>query len=169
MGRQTSVLRLGRIQQTGSPDELYLQPANRFVAGFLGSPPMNFVKGRLVAWHQRLCFQETGTDERAALALPNEVAPRLTAHVGKEVLLGLRPQHITLQPTASPTAQGDELATVERVQWLGAEANVEVEKRGRLLWVRAEPGASVQAGDVVVLSFRLEAAHFFDPATERVV
>ncbi len=169
LGRTAAVMRLGRIQQTGMPHELYLRPANRFVAEFIGSPPMNFLQGRLLARKQSLCFQRSGPKESAVFGLPDNAARRLNEHAGKEVLLGLRPEHIVVRHNASAAAEGELAGRIERVQWLGTETHLEVTVEDKLLWVRADAGGSFQRGDPVLLSLVLDAAHFFEPATERVL
>ncbi len=167
LGQRTAVMRLGRVQQTGMPHELYLRPANRFVAEFLGSPPMNFLKVQLLAREQSLCFQRSGTKESAVVVLPDNTARRLNQYAGKEVLLGLRPEHILARHNVSPAAEREVAGRVGRVQWLGTEAHLEVRSDDKLLWVRADAGGSFHPGDPVLLSLVVDAAHFFEPATER--
>jgi ABC-type sugar transport system ATPase subunit len=112
MADRIVVLRAGRVEQAGSPLDLYSQPANRFVAGFIGSPRMNFLAGRVAAID--------GAAVRVALG----GMPEITVHglaadgVGEEITLGIRPEHIGF------TDEGGLPGTVELVEHMGGESYV---------------------------------------------
>src|SRR5262249_17962286 len=97
LGDRLVVMKDGVVQQVGAPLEIYHRPANRFVAGFLGTPPMNFFEGRLVRDGGRVWFDE-GTGR---LALPPFVADALSPRVGEEIVLGIRPQAVSLDRAAA--------------------------------------------------------------------
>src|SRR6201993_1877931 len=99
LGDRVVVMRDGVVQQVGEPLELYNEPANRFVAGFLGSPAMNFAtvqvnRGKGAIW---------AAHGRQAIKLPDDTAQRLRAHVGREVVLGVRPEDLSDATSADPS------------------------------------------------------------------
>ena len=98
MGDRIVVMRGGRIQQVGSPTELYDQPQNAYVASFIGSPPMNFLHGRVEGDGVAL------TEERTALTFNGAARAALARAEGGEVTIGVRPEHIQSSPTGRPKA-----------------------------------------------------------------
>src|SRR5580698_2113837 len=92
LGDRVVVMRDGRIQQVGDPMELYNEPANRFVAGFIGSPAMNFVGVRLVGENGGLWAESEGM----RIKVPAPLTARLAAHAGKELTLGVRPEDLSI-------------------------------------------------------------------------
>jgi multiple sugar transport system ATP-binding protein len=150
---RVAVMRDGAVQQAAAPLELYQRPANRFVAGFIGAPPMNFFAGSVERKNGALFFRGEGADD---LAIP------VNAREGP-VILGLRPEHIT------PVGEGDSdcrvEALVERVETTGAESLVYLSK-GRGAFVARAPAAfTAAAGQSVAVCFAMGEAHFFDVAT----
>lgn len=102
LGGRVAVMWQGRIQQLGPPDELQRRPANRFVAGFLGSPPMVYVEGRLVWEADRLWF-----DSRAGrIALPASAAQTLASRANASVVLGVRPENLVPRPIPGQPPSG---------------------------------------------------------------
>src|SRR4051812_44126113 len=97
LGDRIVVMKDGYIQQVGAPLDIYHHPKNRFVAGFLGTPPMNFLEGKLVRDGGRLWFE--GGDGR--VAIPTPAAESLAARAGEEIVLGIRPQALSLDRTAA--------------------------------------------------------------------
>ncbi|MGE3182702.1 MAG: ABC transporter ATP-binding protein [Phycisphaerae bacterium] len=97
LGDRVVVMKDGVIQQFASPFEVYEKPTNRFVAGFVGTPPMNFLEGSLEAAGNGTAFVERGGGAR--IALDAGVAKRLAAHVGKPITMGIRPEAMTPAPT----------------------------------------------------------------------
>ena len=143
------VMNAGRIEQIGSPDEVYHRPATTFVAGFIGSPPMNLVRGQASGG----AFDAGG--QRLPLAAP---APR-----DGELVLGVRPEHVELSGEAStPTWQ----LRVQAVEMLGAERLIYGTLGGALFTVRLDATlAHPKIGDVVTLRAAAEHLHWFDAAT----
>ena len=113
LGRRIAVLRDGAIQQVGTPRQLYRHPNNLFVAGFLGSPPMNLLPGRIDGG--RLILPMT------ALPLPPDLAGKARNH-DREVIAGIRPEHILPAPAAASgdVCPGRFRLRVDLVEWLGA-------------------------------------------------
>jgi len=166
LGQRVTVLNKGRIQQVAPPHHLYMHPANAFVAGFIGSPPMNFLRGRLT---------ESGVDIGPVhVALDHETQRRITGD-SAEVLVGLRPEGLV------PTAKVDEaiLGEVEVVEELGAERYLYLRPRGLDVVEQSERPAElagsicarlnepigVAAGGTVALRPRPELVRLFDPST----
>ncbi len=140
LGDRVVVLRDGAIQQIGPPLELYDQPANRFVAGFFGSPPMNFLRGRLEQSEGTISFGHGF----GRIEWPSEEAQRLKPHCGSEVCLGFRPEHLRL---VGRDIDAEALQLNERKTRLGTMVLRFVETLGDRLHVHlvAESGESVVA------------------------
>src|SRR5271156_1774658 len=98
LGDRVVVMKDGVVQQVGEPLELYNQPANKFVAGFIGSPAMNFATVRVTEANGSLIAENSGL----SIKLPDETAQRLRGHIGREVTLGVRPEDLTVADTADP-------------------------------------------------------------------
>jgi multiple sugar transport system ATP-binding protein len=165
LGDRVAVMHAGRIQQIGSPAEVYQRPANRFVAEFLGSPTMNFLDGVLVARDGVL--QVAFEDFHVTLADGPE--ERCAGQLGQRVTLGIRPQAIVAEPCADGGIPGSVTATVVLVQSLGVEAYVDVRRGRQELTARAAAGRPFRLGDIVQLTFDSRQCHLFDPATGRAV
>jgi ABC-type sugar transport system ATPase subunit len=145
------VLRAGRIEQVGTPLDLYNRPANRFVAGFIGSPRMNFVTGRLASDDGNIRLLLVG---RSGISFG---AGEIAAKVGDEITLGIRPQHIEL---TSPEAGIP--AVVKLVEALGSETIIHTEAGdGRRLLVVKEGQHRFEVGEKVGLGIDTSRAHFF--------
>ena len=148
------VLNGGRIEQVGSPQTLYLQPASRFVAGFIGSPTMNFMPVELLAADAQGCrVRAKGLGE---LALPLDATGMIS---GTTLTLGIRPEHLHL----SPAEDGDSLE-IANVEYLGNEMYVYLEPiRGTdLLIHRSESPSRWRIGQRATLVLDSQCVHLFD-------
>jgi multiple sugar transport system ATP-binding protein len=158
LGQKIVVFNAGRIEQVGTPLELYERPANLFVAGFLGSPRMNFLQASLVGEEGELAIVRL---ENGALA---EVAADAgDAAVGAKLTLGVRPEHLRLLRAESSTAEGIR-GTVSLVEYLGDVilAYVQVEGVPELVAVKCHSAAMApQAGAPVLLAFDAAQAYLF--------
>jgi multiple sugar transport system ATP-binding protein len=158
MGDRIVVMKEGTVQQAGSPLSLYNEPANKFVGGFISSPPMNFLSARLVQAEGGLIIDE------GSFSLP--VAPThagsLMPYRGRDVCLGIRPEDLRL---AKPGEAGNFKAWVSFVEPLGAEINLYAATAANSLVARARPGHAFKAGDIVEFSPAMERARYFDPET----
>ena len=144
------VLRKGRVEQVGAPLELYHDPDNKFVAGFIGSPAMNFVAGTVEA---------AGNVASAGLGQTVPVPARLPG-VGRPVTLGLRPQHLRLTPGTSHR--------VEMTEALGGVSYLHVTApSGEKLVIESRDDPSVKMGDTVGIAFDPAHVMAFDPEDER--
>jgi len=168
MGDRICVMKDGEILQVDRPMRLYHQPRSMFVAGFLGSPPMNFFRGTVIAEGTERIFVEdgpaTGT-ERLVLKLPPAAnGPSASG----QTVLGLRPEHIhLLAPDAAAPGMGRASAATEVFELMGAEAFLHATTGRTAFVVRAAAGSDCAPGRRVDLAFDLAAAQFFDPATGR--
>ena len=153
LGQRLCVLDLGQVMQTGSPMDLYRRPAPRLVGDFIGTPGMNFVRGRLEERDGGLAF--VGSGDNLALGLGGDLAK----HAGGEVEMGIRPENISLAAGA-----GDAMGTVQGCETLGHESLLRVRCGDHELVVRV-PGAGAGGLAKVGLRFDLNAAAWFDAAT----
>jgi multiple sugar transport system ATP-binding protein len=160
LGHRIVVMRNGEIQQIDTPMRLYERPGNLFVAGFLGSPAMNFFRGKVVA-ADGLAL-DLGD---ARLPLAANVGTR--AKVGSELIVGLRPEDFV--PVAAGSARGGaELATrLELAEPVGNEIFLNLRAGEHGVVARVAPQAIPGVGAEVTLAFKPERMHLFDPATER--
>ncbi|QXD15323.1 sn-glycerol-3-phosphate ABC transporter ATP-binding protein UgpC [Rhodocaloribacter litoris] len=167
MGDRIVVLRDGHIQQIDTPLALYNRPANRFVAGFIGSPSMNFVPGRVVR-EGGLRFQ--ARDGRFALPLDEERARLLRAYVGQPVTLGIRPEDLHVAGSRYVTGPVAEAAfPVEVLEPMGNEIFVYARAGEQTLVARVPPQPLPGPGEPVRLAFDLARLHFFDAETEEAI
>jgi multiple sugar transport system ATP-binding protein len=122
LGDRVVVMKDGIIQQCGAPLEVYHRPANRFVAGFVGMPPMNFFEGTIAAESDQLWFDE-GTGR---IAVPDWARPTLSDKVGSRVVMGVRPQAISDVPHAGVAKNSSLDMRVGVVEFLGDKMEVYV-------------------------------------------
>ncbi|MFQ4136457.1 ABC transporter ATP-binding protein [Nodosilinea sp. PGN35] len=155
MGHRIAVMHQGQIQQVATPLDLYNRPANRFVAGFIGSPPMNFVPVRVQA-----PFLLVHPEFR--LSLPSTWDERLLPYDGRDVVLGIRPEHLSLALPAPKNIRGH----ITHLEALGSETYLTVQTESLTLLAKVPPDEAVRIGDEVWLAIAPEKAHLFDPATE---
>jgi len=175
LGHRVAVMNAGVIQQVADPMQLYRHPANRFVAGFIGSPPMNFFEGTICGKQDALVFQETSRGGAAAsapitLLLDNAATPALRNYVGKQVVFGIRPEHIKCgapQPGA-PSGRGLE-AVVEVVQPLGSETYLHLAGHAGSFVACVPATEHFIVSQKVSLAFDARHAHFFDPGSGTVI
>jgi multiple sugar transport system ATP-binding protein len=162
LGQRIVVFDRGRIQQIDTPLRLYQQPANRFVAGFLGSPAMNFLPGRLDADGARL-------DVGAQILQLDGACPPPGGATGREVVLGVRPEHVLLADTAAPV--GPSLnATLEAIEPTGPELHLVFRCGPHELIARIAPRPLPQPGAQLQLRLAADHLHFFssDPEARRI-
>ncbi|TMH61066.1 MAG: sn-glycerol-3-phosphate ABC transporter ATP-binding protein UgpC [Betaproteobacteria bacterium] len=164
LGDRVVVMKDGLVQQVGAPLALYERPANRFVAGFIGSPAMNFIPITLEWTEQALWAHAPGLRVRVSPARTEA----LRQYEGKRVLLGLRPE--ALRPAGGGDAAGYAFdATVEVVEPLGSEILLDVRVGESPMVARVDPSLRVAAHDRVRLAFDPARAHFFDATTEAAI
>ncbi|HEY3397455.1 MAG TPA: ABC transporter ATP-binding protein [Armatimonadota bacterium] len=165
MGDRIAVMRDGEVQQVDTPLGLYNHPASRFVAGFIGSPGMNFVEAEVLGSAEDMSVDAGGF----RLAVPPQKRGALQPYAGCPVILGLRPTDIFDTRNSAPVAPGEGnrlTGTVEFVEPLGAETIVHLRIGQDQLVVRVEGSLVPSAGEQLELVVDLDRLHFFDPDTE---
>jgi len=166
LGDRIVVLRDGDVVQQDTPINLYNQPAKQFVAGFIGTPPMNFVPGRL-SEAGPLHFTSTGGQVQIDLS-SSQSATRLQAHRGKPVTFGIRAEHLSEQPPAARSVHEQALA-VEAVENMGNETLVYCPIDTGQLIARLPAGYATPFGQPIRLFWNLDKAHFFDAQTGQAI
>jgi ABC-type sugar transport system ATPase subunit len=169
MGDRIAVMKDGHIMQVADPLTLYSRPANAFVAGFIGSPPMNLLKGKLEKRGSDLTFVEEIGDvqkPQALLRLETEMARRLASYAGKAVLFGIRPEDIEEQD--GNDYPGATLRVVVDVsEPMGADTMLYVESSSHTLIARAQGYRNHVPDEEIQLVLDMKKAHVFDAETEQ--
>ncbi|MBW1713011.1 MAG: sn-glycerol-3-phosphate ABC transporter ATP-binding protein UgpC [Deltaproteobacteria bacterium] len=166
MGSRIVVMKDGAIQQVDSPQTVYDHPVNRFVAGFIGSPTMNFIDCRVTKKDGALYTVTKGL----ALKIPEDKAKLAESYVDKEVVLGLRPENVA--DAASCQVSDPEMifkASVWVVEPVGSEKLVHIRNENNVLVARLDPNITLQPGQVTDFAARMEMAHLFDKETEATI
>jgi multiple sugar transport system ATP-binding protein len=166
LGERVAILRGGELQQVAEPMTLYRRPANVFVAGFFGSPPMNLFRGTFVNRGDALFFEEGREGEGGlqpfSLQIPAEMASRLSVCRSKSLMLGIRPENIVLKPVSH---NGMVQARLERIEQLGAESHLHLRTAAHRFIARSVFAEDAAVPRDVQVGFDLQSAHFFDPNT----
>ncbi|HEY1168278.1 MAG TPA: sn-glycerol-3-phosphate ABC transporter ATP-binding protein UgpC [Candidatus Limnocylindrales bacterium] len=158
MGSRIMVMNEGRLQQVGTPQELYDRPVNRFVAGFIGSPAMNFAT-----------VEVSGSGDGVALQGSNITAPvppqfrQSIGTAGRQLVIGFRPEHLELGPVSGATATVN--AKAEVVEYLGNEELIHGSGAGRDIVALIDSSYRVRPGDMLELRIPLDRIQLFDPDT----
>ena len=165
LGTRIVVMKDGVVQQVDIPQNLYQKPGNLFVAGFMGSPQMNFLDAEI---------KEKGSDLVAVIGKDELVIPAAKAkalkdggYVGKTVVLGIRPEDIhdsQMFIEASPSAPMTSVVKVYEL--LGAEVFLYFDVNGTQVTARVDPRTTAKTGDPIKFAFDMEKSHFFDKETE---
>lgn len=167
MGDRIVVMKDGIVQQIDSPLRIYNQPANRFVAGFIGSPTMNFIAGSVQSG-ARVSFAQEGTDFR--IKLPSLIAGKIKSYARKPVVLGVRPEHIHLSKAGSAETFAPFTAQVEVVEPVGNEIFVYFSVGSASHHVaRFATDKTPQVGKSCELFIDTSKIHFFDAASEKAI
>ncbi len=148
LGEKIVLMDQGRIQQIGTPSEVYGKPANVFVAAFIGSPQINLVTGVLERADHGLQFMSD------AFSLELKPTETLMRHEGKEIILGVRPESLNL-------GQGDIRGSVTFVEHLGAEKIIYIKVQDREMIARSHADRRISAGETVTFSIQKTGIHLF--------
>ena len=164
MASRIVVMKDGYIQQIGTPKEVYNYPANIFVGGFIGSPAMNFLKGKYI--DGKFVIEADKTQRRIEIELTEELRMNIQGYENEEVVLGIRPEDIY---TSGPMAEKYPNATTEVecdvVELLGHELIVYGYMNGQRIIVKTSAVNDIQVHDKINMTFDLNKVHFFDPVT----
>ncbi len=166
MGDRIVIMRDGVVQQVGTPQEVYAHPANVFVAGFIGTPAMNFMRGTLRAQDGALVF----ADGSMQVPLPRSSAEEASAYVDRPVIAGIRPSAVQVAPDGAGTDGAGILpARVDVVEPMGDLAYIFADAGGQTFTVRVDPGSLPAIGQQISLRVDSAALHLFDAETERAI
>lgn len=159
LGTKIVVLKDGEIQQVATPQELYNYPANVFVAGFIGTPPMNLWEGACVPVNGVLHIQVGD----ALFPLPEQIAENIRRknYINQDIIVGIRAEDIKL------AADGELEGTVEVYEMLGDYAYLYFNYAGQKVSVRVPADTAVQRGDTIRMTFDMEKIHLFDKLREK--
>jgi len=159
------VMNAGRIEQIGTPADVYARPATKFVAGFIGSPAMNFIPCELVATGAGLCAR---LDGGMALSVPAARESAYRPHAGRRLLLGLRPEHLSDRRPDGPD-QAELPVTVDLVEPQGVDMIAVGHVGAAEICARLAGTSAAQPGDRLRLTADLSHMHLIDPETDRVI
>ena len=169
MATRIVVMKDGFIQQVDTPQNLYDKPTNIFVAGFIGTPPMNFINGVLTKKGEDVYFT---FEEKYTIKLDNEKAKaeELADYMGKEVVLGIRPEAISDDKAAVEKSEGSVLnAYVDVTELMGAEIYLYLNIGETRLISRVSSRSKSTAGENIPIALDISRVHIFDKDTERCI
>lgn len=178
MGTRIVVMKDGVIQQVDSPQKLYETPINMFVAGFIGSPQMNFIDGKIVKSGSDFFAEfgsedtdgKTGVKYQIKLPASKSEGGRLDAYVDKEVTFGIRPEHVHDEDELVEKFKDGVVETlVEVTELMGAEKYLYTVCEGVSINARVAPTSAAKAGDMIKIALEPEKIHIFDKETEKTI
>ncbi|MBN2627206.1 MAG: sn-glycerol-3-phosphate ABC transporter ATP-binding protein UgpC [Spirochaetales bacterium] len=161
MGDKIVVMKNGVIQQIGTPLKLYNEPINRFVAGFIGSPPMNILTAKIVEENGSIVVKGAGV----SVVPGKEYEEGLKPYVGKEIFFGVRPEDLEEVRKVDPN--NFITANVDVIEPLGAETHVWLSTAESTLIARTAPSSDFKVGDEISFTCNLSKIHFFEMENER--
>ena len=178
MGTRIVVMKDGLIQQCDAPQVLYDKPCNMFVAGFIGSPQMNFIDGKVIKDGDKF-YAEFGSEDtktragvKYRIALPEEKNKNdvLVPYVDKEVVIGIRPEHVHNEQNFLETLpEGIVEADVEVTELMGAETYLYMNCEGHSINARVDPSSTARPGDKIKITIDPKRIHLFDKETEKTI
>lgn len=164
MGDRIVVMLDGLIQQVARPLELYHHPVNKFVAGFIGSPPMNMINGSLYAQDGEVRFRDDSSV--MDLVIPESKRARLEAYLNKRLTVGIRPEDLSDNPAQAMNPGHSIQAPVEVVEPMGSEINLYIAVGTHSVTARIKSDREPEVGKPRILDVTMANAHFFDLDTE---
>jgi multiple sugar transport system ATP-binding protein len=163
LGTRIVVMKDGVVQQVDTPHALYSKPGNLFVAGFIGSPQMNFMDAKITASGDTVTAQ-VGDH---TLRVPASKAAALKAYNGKTVIMGIRPEDVYDSQLMIDTNKDSIIkANIKVYELLGAEVFLYFDFAGTQMTARVDPRTTARTGDSVTFALDMEKTHFFDKDTE---
>jgi len=160
------VMNAGRIEQLGTPHEVYHTPKTRFVAGFIGSPAMNFLPCQLVQNGSGLTVR---LSDDLSFPVPADREARYRPHAGRELIFGLRPEDIIESRTDLQPGRVPFQVQLDVVEPMGMETMVYFIVNGVEICGRVNPAAAKNAGEMMPLVADLNHMHLMDPKTDQVL
>ena len=162
MADRIVIMKDGIIQQVDDPLGVYDNPANLFVAGFIGTPPMNSFKGNILKEEEKLFFK----DESVEIPLPEEWKEKAEAYVGKKVVFGIRPEDLGSEEAEHFENAPKIRAKVEVVEPMGSETYLYLATGIHSFIARIDSHRKASVGEEIELSINMKKAHLFDAETE---
>ncbi len=164
MGDRICVMRDGVVMQVADPLTLYRRPQNLFVAGFIGSPPMSLLPGRVESRDGRLVFVGDGGDGALTVPLTGRLEQLARGRIGRKIVFGLRPEHLNVAGEAATHAPASCL--IEMAEPMGAESILYLKAGGSSLIGRVPGEHLYKKGEKLTMHLHLEKAHLFDAESE---
>ena len=161
-------MRDGNIMQVADPLTLYRQPDNLFVAGFIGSPPMNLLKGKVQKRDGGLVFVENAEKSALVFPLKGRLEPLAAKYVDKDVVFGVRPEHLTSEAKEGG-AYTQVSSTVEIAEPMGSESLVYLKAGSGNFIARIHGEHLYHLGEQLTVQVNLDKASLFDATTENVI
>jgi multiple sugar transport system ATP-binding protein len=166
MASRIAVINKGKLQQIDTPQNLYDKPGNLFVAGFIGSPAMNFFPGKLVKENGNLIV-DTGD---FAVKLPEKKSAPYYAHAGKNIIFGIRPENIHDPEFAPPNIDAEKVAVkVDVTELMGNEIFLYLVSGRNTFVARVDPRSRLRVGQQAQVLFDMDSFHIFDATTEEAI
>ena len=168
LGTRIVVMKDGFIQQVDTPQHLYDLPCNEFVAGFIGSPQMNFIDATLSKKGNTVYADFAGYS--VPLPASKNEGGKLDKYIGKSVRIGIRPEHVHDEPELIEKFSDSVIdVNVDVTELMGAEIYLYVNVEGIPIIARVEPTSKAQPGDKIKIALESEKIHIFDPETEKTI
>ena len=168
LGNRIVVMNEGRINQIGTPANIYGKPVNKFVAGFIGSPPMNFVEGKLIKRYSKFYFIET--DGKIKVKIVDEMMPALKSYVDKEIIFGIRSEDIYDKLFISESSPENTVTlTCEIIEPMGSEVYLYLSSGKSTLVAKVGGNENPPINQDMDLVFDMGKVHFFDKDTEKAI
>jgi multiple sugar transport system ATP-binding protein len=164
MADRICVMRDGLIMQVADPLTLYRRPENLFVASFIGSPPMNLLRGKVHKRDRGLFFIENAAENALTIPLQGLLERK---YVGREIVFGIRPEHLSNEIVDAPLTQVT--STVEITEQMGSESFLYLKTGTARLIARMHGEHEYHSGEQATVQLRLDKVHLFDPETENVI
>lgn len=167
MGDKICVMKDGCIQQIDTPEKIYNKPSTMFVAGFIGSPSMNFIKVRVLKYDKVIWLDEGSFKIR----LPDKLLTNVEPYIDKELILGVRPEDIHNKSFYQHgLTNGNTInATIEFVELIGSEKYLHLDTGKNSLIMRVEPYNTAKVNQKIEVSIVLEKIHLFDPVLQKAI
>ena len=175
MGTRIVVMKSGLIQQVDTPNNLYLYPCNLFVAGFIGSPQMNFIEAKLLKEGEDFLVEFGSEDTKTRAGVKYKIKLPATKnkdnclepYAGKEVIMGIRPENVhNEEDLIAQHKDGVIEADVEVTELMGAETYLYMNCEGQAINARVSPTNTARPGDKITIAFETAKIHLFDKDTE---
>ncbi|MFH1318963.1 MAG: sn-glycerol-3-phosphate ABC transporter ATP-binding protein UgpC [Candidatus Omnitrophota bacterium] len=163
LGNRIAVMKGGEVLQFQTPLKVYDNPANKFVAGFIGSPSMNFIKGTIIKKDGSLYFDEGNFKVK----ILEEMNQKLESYIGKKIIFGIRPENIYDKLFASHATPDNTLAVLcDVIETMGSQNHLYLSTGAHTMIAVVDASNKPAIGGMVEIVFDMKKVHFFDPSTE---